>query len=278
MATLLMVGAIWTIDNLTPADLTDTDTDELTKVSSNDSTAGYLNGKLVAGSNVSLTEGSDGGNETLTIAALDSSTGLVLDESADHIATPAASKGEIWVKNDTPNRLYYTDDEENDFAISSLAQASNHTRAGNTQIWNGENDWGSALIVDASLVETTWESIGPTGSGADNIWGAMDVLPSNATILLVTVYMEAQKSSSGTVDAQLFITHGDDATPTAATDRSTLVLHRKSLDNAAETNGDAHTSEIMIPLGATNQDFQAYWSGNGDGQTITLYYKGFMTD
>lgn len=39
------------------------------KVSSNDTTPGFLNGKLVAGSNITLTEGSDGGNETLTIAS-----------------------------------------------------------------------------------------------------------------------------------------------------------------------------------------------------------------
>jgi len=39
----------------------------LTKVSSNDTTGGYLNGKLVAGTNVTFVEGSDGGDETLTI-------------------------------------------------------------------------------------------------------------------------------------------------------------------------------------------------------------------
>ena len=49
------------------------DTDVKTKVSSNDTTAGFLNGKLVAGSNVTFTENSDGGNETLTIAATDNS-------------------------------------------------------------------------------------------------------------------------------------------------------------------------------------------------------------
>jgi len=47
----------------------DADTDVLVAVSSNDTTAGYLNGKLTAGTNVTLTEGSDGGNETLSIAA-----------------------------------------------------------------------------------------------------------------------------------------------------------------------------------------------------------------
>lgn len=36
-------------------------------VSANDTLAGFLNGKLVAGTNITLTEGSDGGNETLTV-------------------------------------------------------------------------------------------------------------------------------------------------------------------------------------------------------------------
>jgi len=53
------------------------DTDVKVKVSSNDTTPGFLNGKLVAGANVSFTEGSDGGNETLTIA----SSGASLDDA-----------------------------------------------------------------------------------------------------------------------------------------------------------------------------------------------------
>ncbi len=40
-------------------------------VSANDANPGYLNGKLVAGTGISLTEGSDGGDETLTIAQTD---------------------------------------------------------------------------------------------------------------------------------------------------------------------------------------------------------------
>ena len=57
-----------TITNNGTATGFDTDTNDKVKVSANDTTAGFLNGKLVAGTNISLTEGTDGGNETLTAA------------------------------------------------------------------------------------------------------------------------------------------------------------------------------------------------------------------
>lgn len=43
--------------------------DEKAKVSVNDTTAGYLNGKLVAGDGITFTENNDGGDETLSISA-----------------------------------------------------------------------------------------------------------------------------------------------------------------------------------------------------------------
>lgn len=60
--TVTKVNEIYTISAVS-------DTDEKVKVSSNDTTAGYLNGKLVAGTGITLTENNNGGNETLTIAA-----------------------------------------------------------------------------------------------------------------------------------------------------------------------------------------------------------------
>jgi hypothetical protein len=48
--------------------------DEKVKVSLNDALAGYLNGKLVAGTGITLTENNDGGNETLEIAATSTPT------------------------------------------------------------------------------------------------------------------------------------------------------------------------------------------------------------
>lgn len=56
-------------------------TDEKAKVSSNDTTPGYLNGKLVAGTNVTLTENNNGGDETLTISAAGGVTGFTATQN-----------------------------------------------------------------------------------------------------------------------------------------------------------------------------------------------------
>ena len=44
------------------------------KVSSNDTTVGFLNGKLVAGTNITFTENNDGANETMTLDIPDATT------------------------------------------------------------------------------------------------------------------------------------------------------------------------------------------------------------
>ena len=65
-------------------------------VSSNDTTLGYLNGKLLAGEGIDLTEGNDGGDETLTISAEDATTsnkGVASFATADFsISSGAVSK------------------------------------------------------------------------------------------------------------------------------------------------------------------------------------------
>jgi hypothetical protein len=57
------------------------------KVSADDTTAGYLNGKLVAGTDITLTENFPGGNETLTIAATGGVTG---GNAHDHVGGDGA--------------------------------------------------------------------------------------------------------------------------------------------------------------------------------------------
>ena len=95
-------GDEWVSD--TPANAGIVGTDEKAGVSANDTTPGYLNGKLVAGDNITLTEGADGGDETLTIAAAGTSASDAYWEPAvdadgdDIMFTDDGDIAMIWVE------------------------------------------------------------------------------------------------------------------------------------------------------------------------------------
>jgi hypothetical protein len=67
------------------------DTDVKTSVSANDTTAGFLNGKLVASTNITLTENNDGGNETLGIAVNPGTTLVQKSSNTGSAYIPAGS-------------------------------------------------------------------------------------------------------------------------------------------------------------------------------------------
>ena len=85
--------------------------DELAKVSSNDTTAGYLNGKLVAGTGISLTENNNGSNETLGIAVSN------LDASAITTGTVATARLGTGTANST---TYLAGDQTYKAAVTSV--------------------------------------------------------------------------------------------------------------------------------------------------------------
>jgi hypothetical protein len=62
---------------------------------------------------------------------------LVLDERADHAETPAAGKGQIWVKNDAPSSLYYTDDSDVDVRVNATLGTETATTSGTSINFTG---------------------------------------------------------------------------------------------------------------------------------------------
>lgn len=83
----------------------------IASVSANDTTPGYLNGKLVAGMGVSLTENGDGGNETFTIALSTTASEIVaIAEFAGAVLDPGSASdntGAMTAAYDSTNRRNY---------------------------------------------------------------------------------------------------------------------------------------------------------------------------
>ena len=148
---------------------------EKVKVSSNDTTAGFLNGKLVGGANITLTEGSDGGDETLTAAlsgtiptarlgsgTADATTFLRGDQTFAS-ATPAAN-------SITTSQLAYNPNPFRNIIINgdmSIAQRGTSTSSVTTtdgyyacDRWRSQTDTGTWTISQSTDV--------PTGQGFVN--------------------------------------------------------------------------------------------------------------
>jgi len=133
--------------------------DEKAKVSANDTTAGYLNGKLVAGTGITLTENNDGGNETLTIA-----------NSAPDQTVSISGDGNISIGGTYPSfSLSFTNGSG--YITSSaltgyaLLSGANQPFTGTVEVQLGTSvSTQSVLIVDSSRALTD-PLLGPLASG-----------------------------------------------------------------------------------------------------------------
>ena len=162
------------------------DTNDAVKVSANDTTAGFLNGKLVAGSNITFTENNDGGSETLTINAagggtvdtVQAGTGISVD--ATDPANPIVSSTVV----DTNDAVKVSaNDTTAGFLNGKLVAGSNITFTEN-------NDGGSETL--------TISAAGGGGGGLTGtryIYVAADGTPTENGAALVAAYSTAQTMS-----------------------------------------------------------------------------------
>ncbi|MEE8598188.1 MAG: hypothetical protein V3S69_01465, partial [Dehalococcoidales bacterium] len=86
---------------------------------------------------------------------------LRLTERADHILAPAATFGEIWVKNTAPNTLMFTDDAGTDFTLntSGAAAATSKVKTADTSRSSTSTLADDDHIAGLSLTADTWYEI-----------------------------------------------------------------------------------------------------------------------
>lgn len=224
----------------------------------------------------SISQTYDLGSKTYQWVDLVMSGDIVQAEKADHGVTPAAGYGQDWIKSDAPCSKMFTDDAGNDYYLSPPPTVTGHIRAGNVQIVDGDTTL-STFSISSSITESSWESVGPTGSGADNIWADMDNLPSNATILIVDWRIQFDIGASG-ASASIYAVNGDVSSPSASAINNGIAQF--VMDQDADITGNQIAwGRTEIPLGPTNQDLKMYWTcTDEDSVSIVMYYRGFMTD
>ena len=132
------------------------------KVSSDDTTPGYLNGKLVAGTNISLTEGSGGADETLTIA--NTMTAYNDDALQNDIATlalhQATNSNSVKYNLTNTNVDVYQDSS----AITSLTNVSRNTTGEYVSTYSTSTSRDYAQTLSTTRANITITNGGWTGA------------------------------------------------------------------------------------------------------------------
>ena len=246
-------GAIWTVDDITPPDLTDTDTDELVKVSSNDTTGGYLNGKLIAGANVSLTEGSDGGNETLSI-------GLDTSFQDGHLFGLGTSRETI---NDILIATGSCVDSTNAFSMDLTTAITKQIDAN----W-AEGDDAGGFPTALTVTVSTWYHLyliakadGTIDAGFDTVFGNPTNLMSDASAYTYYRYIGSYLTDSGTATTIISYHQYDDW----------IYWDSQSLDETGNTSLTETLTTLTVPPIGVMANIIAELSYVGGACNTTVY-------
>lgn len=100
-----------------------------------------------------------------------------------------------------------------------------------------------------SLAINTWESVGPTGSGATNIWTSLDTVPSDAVWVEVRVRIYLAATNSGAAELDLYARKGGSS---ATNNDDTLIAIARSVHNDATTHGSGNICTHKIPIDSSS--------------------------
>lgn len=177
--------------------------------------------------------------------------GLWIEERADHAETPTAGKAELWVRNDAPNTLMFTDDAGTDFQINRhqgalVKLASNKT---------GQNySAGTAIPWDAEEYDT--DSIHDNATN-----NARLTVPSGWTKVKLTASVFATNATSGQTSALTILKNGSSTLvpglPTVLSRTTTEIRNNVVSAVVAVTGGTDYFEVILYSGGDTSIDLQA---------------------
>jgi hypothetical protein len=134
------------------------------------------------------------------------------------------------------------------------------------------SDANSGLVyeIEQAITENEWESVGPTGSGANNVWSALDVVPSNAKYITCFCGVFDSAPAPTTLNVIFYVRAlGSSASPNDFT--------RVAGVRVGEVIVADSTTIIDIPVSDAVR-FEARWSADASGganPNIVLVLRGF---
>lgn len=152
-----------------------------------------------------------------------------------------------------------------------------YVKFGNHYIIDGSSSAAPAFNVHSSITVGTFESVGPTGSGATNTWPAMDAMPANATAALFGILTQLNLTGTGTRSIDVYGASNAIAVPLVNGAVTGLTTHGNDADTGDVTEMQV---TVMCPVDA-NQVMKIGWAVSGtttSTELVILYWRGWITD
>ena len=155
----------------------------------------------------------------------------------------------------------------------SAAAVANHTSGMRVSL---HNNGGSSTLFDVAtnVTESTFESVGPTGSSATNIWTAMDSVPASATAVLLMV--NAGASSDGADRTTSVFVYGRQTGSSEGTGPINIIAGTQFISDDFATGNSTVYTWAMVPLDSSKRFDVTYLATNDDAVVVTLAYKGYI--
>lgn len=202
---------------------------------------------------------------TTSYTGINSAINESIDYSAIAGITPSADEINILDGvTATAAELNKTDD--------SAAAVSGYVSGMRTYInTDGGNTFANRFDLDANVTENSFESIGPTGSGATNIWAVMDIIPAGARIAIMKGWMRTTVNATGVCLQEIFCRQtGSSAT---AIDQAEPIRNT-GYGGAGDTVDQLRT--FFAPLDSSRRADFTWNAGNDSARDFGLYLVGFI--
>jgi hypothetical protein len=245
------------------------------KVSENDSTAGYLNGKLVAGTGITFSEGNDGANETLTVT-----NGLgTADGAAEFLYIEGATANNyeqiLGSVDPTADRTFYFPDANlaaSDVVVGSSANTAAYVNLGNTQMLIGD---GSGVPTAAAMSgDATMTNAGVVTVADDSHSHTSATLPATTSYLGSSID-SSEITNDTIVNADINSAAAIDFSKLASlTSGNILVGNGSNVPTSVAMSGDATLSNAGVLAIAANSVDGTNIALGSDAAGDVMYYNG----
>jgi hypothetical protein len=138
--------------------------------------------------------------------------------------------------------------------------------SGVTEYLEADAGADSTQVEVHSVVTTaTWESIGPTGSGADNIWASMDIIPTGAKWIDIRLSLYLTSAADNKLEV---FTRTNGSSATAGLDTAVAVVYNFSSSNE-------NIVAVRVPLTSNIFDIHYTYSGTPSINFVRMRLIGF---